>query len=93
VQVVNAAGSVKRLHIYPNPVTAGFIKLQMINMPSGNYTIRLLNNLGQTVLIKQFSSSGNNTETIWLGERISGVYHLELIKPDNLKILNKIIIY
>jgi hypothetical protein len=29
VQVVNAAGSVKRLHIYPNPVTAGFIKQQI----------------------------------------------------------------
>ncbi len=93
MQIVVNTRSASGLHIYPNPVTDGFIKLQMTNMPSGNYTIRLLNSLGQTVLIKQFSSSGNNTETIWLGERITGVYHLELIKPDNLKILNKIIIY
>ncbi|HUS01485.1 MAG TPA: Ig-like domain repeat protein, partial [Chitinophagaceae bacterium] len=93
VQYIIIVGSVKQLHIYPNPVTDGVVYLQMRNMLPGNYTIRLINDLGQVLLTQQIAATGNSTEQITIGKRTKGVYQLELIKPDNSKITNKIIIY
>jgi len=92
IQKVTSVNNAIRLHIYPNPVTNGFFYLQMSNMPQGNYIVRLVNSLGQIVMTKQTNFSGNSTETIMLGERIKGVYYLELTKPDNTMSSHKIIV-
>jgi len=92
IQRITSVNNAIRLHIYPNPVTNDFFYLQMSNMPQGNYILRLLNSLGQIVMTRQTNLSGNSTETIMLGERIKGVYYLDLTKPDKTMSSHKIII-
>ena len=77
--------------IYPNPIENGIIKLQMKNMPKGDYTFRLLNNLGQIVLITQINHSVDGVEII-NSNKIKGIFTLEVNKPDNTKSVNKLII-
>ncbi|MDB5222829.1 MAG: type sorting protein [Chitinophagaceae bacterium] len=82
------------ISIYPNPVTDGIITLQFSNMPQGNYNVRVVNNLGQTILTRQINhAAGSNTETIQLDKGVKGVYHIEVIKPDASKFSTKIIAY
>ena len=85
--------SAETFNIYPNPVTNGVINLKITGIPQGDYTIRLLNNLGAVVLSKQLNNtSGNISEIILLRQRIKGVYYLELIKPDNSRVSKKLIL-
>jgi hypothetical protein len=78
--------------VYPNPVQNGIIKLQMNNMPKGVYNVKLVNNLGQTLLSKHINhAGGTSVETINVN-KVKGVYMLEVIKPDGSRETNKIII-
>lgn len=78
--------------VYPNPVTNGNIKLQFTNMPQGDYQVRILNNLGQLISAKQIThTQGSGTETIQLKGISKGVYQVEITKPDNTKIIQKVI--
>ena len=80
------------MSLYPNPVVNGVIKIKFNNMPQGLYKVRVLNNLGQTVLNKQiYHATGNSIEVIELGKKIKGIYHLEVIRPDNSKFSTTII--
>ncbi|MEJ7820982.1 MAG: cadherin-like beta sandwich domain-containing protein [Chitinophagaceae bacterium] len=80
------------MSLFPNPVVNGVIKIKFNNMPQGLYKVRVLNNLGQTVLSKQiYHATGNSIEVIELGKKIKGVYHLEVIRPDNSKFSTTII--
>ena len=85
-QVVKAfMGSLKHdIVVNPNPITNGNITLQFLNMPAGNYNIRLLNKLGQVIMKKQISRmDGNNTETLhWNFNVTHGLYQLEITRPD-----------
>jgi hypothetical protein len=82
---VNKTGS--SINVYPNPVISGVLGLQMDNMASGNYSIHLINNFGQTIFAKHINhEEGNTTETIVVGSNIAkGVYRLLVISPDNSK--------
>jgi hypothetical protein len=55
----------------------------MLNMPSGKYGFRLMNNLGQVIISKQIErNEGSNIETINLARPVSrGVYQLEVTQP------------
>lgn len=78
--------------IYPNPVQNGNIQLQMNNMSKGIYMVRLVNNLGQTMMSKLINhAEGTSTEVIKVS-KVNGSYTLEITKPDNSKSSNKIII-
>lgn len=80
------------LYIYPNPITNGIVHIQFNNMPQGNYQVRILNSMGQTILNNQINHAPDkNTETIQLKNKTKGVYHVEIIKPDNSKFIKKII--
>ncbi len=82
VSVTKGSSSIS---VYPNPVVSGVIGLQMNNMTSGNYNIRLINNFGQTVFSSRINhNEGNATESISVGSNIiKGVYRLIIIHPDN----------
>ena len=78
-------GSIKRdITIYPNPITDGMIHLQFLNQPEGKYGIRLLNKLGQIIVLRQIShAEGSSTELIkWDFNLAHGMYQLEVVKPD-----------
>jgi Secretion system C-terminal sorting domain len=70
--------------IYPNPITDGIIRLRFLNQPKGNYNIRLMNNLGQLIMIKQMVIQEQNTTVPinWNFNLSHGIYQLEIRRPD-----------
>jgi hypothetical protein len=73
--------------VYPNPVSDGNINLQLINQPKGRYGIRLLNNLGQVMMVKHIvHEEGSSTESLKVKLLVHGAYQLEVTKPDKSKI-------
>lgn len=73
--------------VYPNPVINGNINLQLFNQPQGKYGVRLLNNLGQAILIKEIQhQGGSNTEILQPRRTLAhGTYLLEVTMPDQTK--------
>ena len=77
--------NISQITVYPNPVTDGNINLQLINQPKGIYAVRLINKLGQVIMIKQIErAEGSSPETLKMNKlTVHGTYHLEVTKPDN----------
>jgi hypothetical protein len=90
-QVVNAEDK-EGLKVYPSPVIDEYINLKMSGMPPGKYYLRLINSLGRTVLTKEIILSGNSTGSFLIGKRVTGIYFLEIIKPDKSKVSRKIML-
>ena len=81
-----------RITIYPNPVTNSNLSLQFNDMEKGVYLLRLVNSMGQVVFSKQLSHNGGSAaQSIGLGNNItSGSYRLEIIKPNNGKVVKNV---
>ena len=81
------------ISVYPNPLQNGTINLQFVNQASGSYTVRVIDQLGQPVIIKQIMhSEGTSTETIQLQKSVAhGVYQVEITRPDDDKKMIKVI--
>jgi hypothetical protein len=79
--------------IYPNPVVDGKTSIQFNNMPAGNYTVRLLNTLGQEVFMKIMQhDEGRSTELINMDKKMQhGIYYLEVSKQGEIKFNTKLI--
>ncbi|MEO6718763.1 MAG: Ig-like domain-containing protein [Ferruginibacter sp.] len=90
---IEAAGS--GIRIYPNPVTNGIIGVEFKNMADGIYNTRLLNSVGQTMLLKQVNhAAGTSMENITPDYKLAaGIYQLEVTAPDktvrNVKVIVK----
>ena len=80
--------------VYPNPVVNNTIALQFTDMPKGDYGIRLMNMLGQTVQSKQLTHSGSNTtQRFAISQGIArGNYRLQIVTPDGETWIQKIVI-
>ena len=71
------------IEVYPNPATGDYVFLAFNDMPQGNYTVRLINTIGQTIFSKQVKVSEDSyTEALQLFKAGRQVYQLEIIKPD-----------
>ncbi len=79
--------------IYPNPAKNGVIHLQLVNQPEGVYVLRLINKPGQVLVSRKVNHSYNaGIERIDINANAShGIYNLEIIKPDNSKVIEKIV--
>ena len=75
------------IKVYPNPVVDGKIHVQMINQPSGIYTFKLMNGLGQTVILQDIDhDESNSVETIPVSRSTAHEnYRLEITRPDKSK--------
>ena len=73
-----------KITIYPNPITNGVVNVHLINQPSGNYKIRLLNQVGQVIVNKIVTHGlGNSIHPIdWDYKLARGMYQIEVTKPD-----------
>ena len=87
--IVNAIPSIV---FYPNPTNSGYITLQLNNMAKGLYNIKLINALGQSVSTMQIDHGGGSATKIMAVTKGKGAYMLEIIKPDDSKQINKLII-
>ena len=90
---VKIADETSFITVYPNPVTAKVVNIALTKMDKGMYQLRLINNLGQTVFIQKLVHTGGNTTLpVTLGSVAAGTYQLEIIKPDNTKIVKGLIV-
>ncbi|MEO6233207.1 MAG: T9SS type A sorting domain-containing protein [Ferruginibacter sp.] len=71
--------------IYPNPVKGNMINLQFTNELTGDYQVRLINSNGQAVYAGKFTiNSSNISQTLLTNQQLqTGIYQLEIIKPNN----------
>ena len=84
--MIKSTSNTTGISIYPNPVTNGFINLQLESQPAGEYKIRLLNSFGTVIISKSIKHGGNgNTEKIqWNKKSPKGIYELEITRPDGI---------
>lgn len=85
---------ISSIKVYPNPVKDGIINLQFLNQAGGLYQLKLVNKLGQIILIKEINHATRSTiEKISIENRkvAHGIYNLEIIGPDASKISTKIL--
>ena len=94
VAMVNANKINGKIILFPNPVNGGIMRLKFLNMPVGNYSLRLINGLGKTEsVIPYYNTGANGIKEILLSESISkGIYLLEISKPGNDKTEIKVIV-
>lgn len=87
--IVNTVPSIV---FYPNPTSLGYIKLQLNNMVKGVYKIKLVNAIGQIVNAFQIDHGGGSAIKIMAVTKSKGAYMLEIVKPDDSKQINKLVI-
>jgi hypothetical protein len=93
-QVVNVKiGVIKNVFtVVGNPVKGKIIMLQLENVDKGNYTLKVINNIGQTIASKTITHNGGSaTEMISLGNVAQGSYQLSII-GNNVKETRTIIV-
>ena len=80
--------------VFPNPVVNRHMALLFTDMAKGIYQIKLVNNLGQTLMTGLINHSGGSaTQSLAIDKGITkGYYHVYIIKPDSEKTVQKIII-
>lgn len=85
VMKVFIGSAIATMKVFPNPVVGNMVNLQLNNYPQGNYTVRFINSMGQTVLSKQIQHpGGNSTQSIDLPSTLPhGMYRLEIIGDSN----------
>ncbi|MEO6838112.1 MAG: T9SS type A sorting domain-containing protein, partial [Ginsengibacter sp.] len=81
------------ISVYPNPIVNGNIHLEFNNEPAGVYGVRLMNSLGQIIVVKVINHGGGNSmEEITPGQQLAkGIYQLEITKPDGTVKIVKVI--
>jgi N-acetylneuraminic acid mutarotase len=94
VRVNMSNGRGGAVSVYPIPITGSNFSLQLINKEKGNYTLRITNTVGQTLLSKTISHSGGSaTQTVQLTNELpKGVYQLDITAEDGTKETKKLVI-
>lgn len=78
--------------VYPNPVQNGIVSLRFTDLPKGMYSVRLINALGQAVVNQRIEHAGGSSVKRVNLNKMSGVYMIEVVKPDNTKWFHKVIV-
>lgn len=82
------------ISIYPNPVTGNTIGVAINNLPAGKYNCRLINTLGQIIMVQQLNhAAGNSMESLVPNSKLTaGIYQLEVMTPNNQKSTLKVVV-
>ena len=82
-KVIKSDESNAKIAVYPNPVVERTMQLRFTNKAPGNYTLTLLNSLGQPVFTEKVFVAGNNVnKTIQLTGVTAGSYQLNIMNAD-----------
>ena len=75
-----------------NPVRNNMIILNMNNSLSGKYKLALFDNIGRMIEnIEIFNTQGTSNISIPVSKITNGIYHLQVISPDNSKSMLKVL--
>ena len=91
--VISSSGN-PGISVFPNPVGNSVFTVQFTNMNTGFYQLNLFNTIGQVIMTQQFNHMGG-TATLSVGldkNIINGSYRLEIIKPDNSRVVKALVI-
>lgn len=75
------------ISIYPNPLMNGVINYRLANQPAGLYRVKVLNALGEEMVLRQINHAGGSANfIIEMKDKLAkGIYQVETITPDNKK--------
>lgn len=81
------------LTIYPNPIIGNTVTLQMTSLDKGNYTLHLINSLGQQLLNTSIVYTGGTAvQNIPLGASLpKGIYQMQLVDVNGKSITQNMI--
>jgi hypothetical protein len=83
VEVTIGEAPVSMIAVYPNPIVGNNIGLQLTNMAQGQYRVRLLDDIGQTIQTTEFMYNGGSVvQDIQAGNLAQGTYLLEVTGPS-----------
>ena len=84
VVVVKMPKLIAALRVYPNPIIQSTIGIEFKNIAVGIYETRLLNSVGQTILMQKINHAGGTLlEKIHpVKKLLAGIYQLEITGPD-----------
>ena len=91
---INFGDAITPFTISPNPVTGNIIGLQLSGQQTGNYAVKLVNDIGQVIFKTRLTNNYNNTtHPIPLPLNIAaGIYMLQISGPDNVLKSQQVII-
>ncbi|MEP7238527.1 MAG: hypothetical protein ABI685_11700 [Ferruginibacter sp.] len=91
---VTITKGVPAIIVYPNPVINRSVTFKFTDMPKGIYQLRLINSIGQVMMISRINHSGGNTiQMMGIDKNIAnGTYQLEIRQPDNTLITKGLVI-
>jgi hypothetical protein len=82
VEVTIGEAPIATIGVYPNPIVGNNIGLQLTNMPAGQYRVRLLDDIGQTIETTEFMYNGGSAvQDIQVISLAQGTYLLEVTGP------------
>ncbi len=88
LQMVDANSQRPNLFAYPNPAIVN-VKFSFINLPPGNYTVKIFNLLGIEEWSKTYSIQGDTTEKISIAPLKKGTYLYSLTNDRGKTIITK----
>ncbi len=90
---VNTSTTKTELNIAPNPVTGKQLNIQLSSLTNGNYSLRLMNDIGQEVFNTQVSTTGGSlSQSFTLPSTVkAGIYNLQL-SGGEVKISKRVIV-
>jgi len=91
---VNMQKGAPGIVVYPNPVIDHRVTLQFNNMEKGEYSIRLINSMGQVVSTSKITHAGGNASlSILLDNTVSkGNYIMQVFKQGTEAVVTKLIV-
>lgn len=80
------------VNIYPNPVSDKKLNIQFSNLVKGKYVIQLNDMKGETIMQKEVTISGSQTESLNVSSVSAGMYSLRVINEKGENIYNNKVI-
>jgi len=80
------------VNIYPNPVQNKTISIQFNNIAKGKYIIQLNETEGKTILKKEVTIAGSQTESLTVSSISAGTYLINVLNDKGVSIYNEKVI-